>query len=61
MKKVLLQQAYKELNDAVEYYEEKQAGLGLRMLDEVDKHVLWILDNPTIPQIRKGGVPACEP
>jgi len=39
MKKVILQQAFEELNDAVEHYEEEQAGLGLRMMDEIDKHV----------------------
>ena len=39
MKKVILQQAYEELNDAVEHYEEEQAGLGLRMMGEIDKHV----------------------
>ena len=55
MKKIILRQAYEELGDAVEYYEGKQAGLGLRMMDEVDKHVKWILENPTIPQIHKGG------
>ena len=33
MKKTILQQAYEELNDAVEHYEEEQAGLGLRMMD----------------------------
>ncbi len=29
MKKVILQQAFEELNDAVAYYEEQQPGLGL--------------------------------
>ena len=55
MKTIILQQAYEELNDAVEYYEEEQYGLGLRMMEEVDKHVHWILKNSTIPRVRKGG------
>ncbi len=29
MKKKILQQAFEELNDAIAYYEEQQAGLGL--------------------------------
>jgi hypothetical protein len=55
MKKAILQQAYEELNDAVEHYEEEQAGLGLRMMDEIDKHVQWIMQNPTVSRVRKGG------
>ncbi len=39
MKRIILQQAYSELNDTAEYYEDEQTGLGLRMLDEFDKHV----------------------
>ena len=55
MKKVILQQAYEEFDKAVEYYEGKQAGLGLRLMGEVDNHVRWIQENPTIPRIRKSG------
>lgn len=55
MNKIILQQAFKELNDAIAYYEEKQSGLGLRLKDEVDQHVSWILKNSTIPRIRRGG------
>ncbi len=55
MKKRILQQAFEELNDAVAYYEEQQIKLGLRLKDEVDQHVNWILDNSTIPQVRRGG------
>ena len=54
MKKIILQQAFEELNDAIAYYEEQQAGLGLRLKDEVDQHVNWILGNSTVPQIRRG-------
>lgn len=31
MKRIILRQAFEELNDAIAYYEEQQAGLGLRM------------------------------
>jgi hypothetical protein len=55
MKKIILRQAFHELNDAVEYYEERQTGLGLRLKDEVDQHVNWILNNSTVPRIRRGG------
>ena len=43
------------MNGAIVYYEEQQAGLGLRLKDEVDQHVNWILGNSSVPQIRKGG------
>jgi len=55
MKKIILQQAFEELNDAISYYEEQQAGLGVRLKDEIDRHVSWILDNPAVPRIRRGG------
>ena len=55
MKVIIIQQAYKELDDAVDYYEVEQDGLGLRMMEEVDNHVHWILKNPTVPPVRKGG------
>ena len=55
MKVIILQQAHKELDDAVNYYEGEQDGLGLRMMEEVDKHVKWILRNPTVPLLREGG------
>ena len=61
MNKVILQQAYEELNDAVEHYEEKQAGLGLRMMGEIDKHVQWIMQNYTVPRVRKGGYRRVNP
>ena len=55
MKKVFLRQALDEFNDAIEYYEEKQAGLGLRFKDEVVRHVKWILENSLVPRLREGG------
>ena len=29
--------------------------MGLRMMDEIDKHVQWIMQNPTVSRVRKGG------
>ena len=55
MKKIILQQAFEELNAAVAYYEEQQPGLGLRLKDEVDKHINWILSNSSVPRVRSGG------
>ncbi|MFH0924582.1 MAG: type II toxin-antitoxin system RelE/ParE family toxin [bacterium] len=55
MKKIILKEAFEELNDTIVYYEEQQDGLGLRLKDEVDRHVNWILGNSSIPRIRRGG------
>jgi hypothetical protein len=55
MKKIVLQQAFEELNDAIAYYEERQPGLGLKMKEEFDQYVRWILNNPQIPRLRSGG------
>ena len=55
MKTIILQQAYRELVDAVEYYEGEQDGLGQRMLEDFDMHVQWIQQNPDLPRIRDGG------
>ena len=54
MKKVILKQAVAELTDAVKYYELKQLGLGLRLKDEVNERVNWIVDNFDTPQVRMG-------
>lgn len=54
MKKIILQQAFKELDDAISYYEDQQAGLGLRLVDEFDQHVSWILSNSDVPRLRRG-------
>jgi hypothetical protein len=55
MKKIILQQAFEELNDAIAYYEEQQPGLGLRLKEEFERHVSWIIGNPTVPSIRSVG------
>lgn len=45
----------REIQDASEYYESEQAGLGYRFWQELDMHVQWILGNPTAPRLRSGG------
>jgi len=54
MKLVLLPQASFELQQAAEYYEAEQAGLGERFWDEFDRHLRWISDNSMIPRLRLG-------
>lgn len=53
MRKVILQQAFEELQDAIAYYEEQQAGLGLRLKEEFDRHIYWIMGNSTVPRMRR--------
>lgn len=44
MKKILLQEAFAELNDAIAYYEEQQPGLGLNMkISKVERQILLLL------------------
>jgi hypothetical protein len=55
MKQVILQQAFAELSDAVEYYEEHQHGLGLKLKEEIRKSIKWIVGNPSVSRVREGG------
>lgn len=54
MKKIILQQALAELEFAVEYYEEQQSGLGLKLKEEINETINWILRHPVVPRIRNG-------
>ena len=54
MKLIILQQADEELYEAAKYYEEQQAGLGYKFLDEVEKHIKWIESNPKTARKRQG-------
>jgi len=51
----VLDEAAKEFEDAVTYYDEKQPGLGHRLRDELDAHVRWIRKHPNLPRLRAGG------
>ncbi len=44
-----------ELRDAADYYEQQQAGLGHRLWQETDEHVMWIAQHPEVPRLRPGG------
>ena len=51
---VILKQAFEELKDAIAYYEEQQTGLGRKLKEEVNRHINWILNHPTVPRLRNG-------
>ncbi len=55
MKIEILHLAEEELNEAIAYYEEIEAGLGVRLKEEVRAAVRWIGDNPEIPHLRPKG------
>jgi len=54
MNLVILPQASAELQEAVEYYEAEQSGLGERLWYELDWHLQWITQNSTLPRLRPG-------
>ena len=46
-------QADAEFAAQVEYYEEKEAGLGVQFYREVMAFLDWIAENPSLPRVRK--------
>ena len=50
-----VEEAQRELLDAISYYEEARAGLGRRFKDQVDRSVLWIADHPELYRLRPAG------
>lgn len=52
MKVIILQQALEEMNEAIDYYEKKQSGLGLKLKEKIETKVNWILQNPDVPKKR---------
>jgi plasmid stabilization system protein ParE len=50
----LLTPAKLEVISASEYYEGEQVGLGEGFWLELDAHLQWILQNPTLPRLRRG-------
>jgi len=50
-----VEEAQRELLDAIAFYEEARAGLGKRFKDEVDRCVLWIADHPDLYRLRQRG------
>ena len=55
MKTVVLPEAVRELDDAIDYYDEREAGLGRRLRDEVDRYIRWIAQHAEVPRVRPGG------
>ena len=51
----VLREAEEELTEAVGHYEEIEAGLGLRLKDEVRAAILWLRNNSGLPRVRPGG------
>jgi hypothetical protein len=48
----ILDDARLEFTDAVDYYESKEPGLGVRFRNEVAHIVDWISLNPEVPRVR---------
>jgi hypothetical protein len=44
-----------ELSEAIQYYEEIEPGLGLRLKDEARAAVTWIESHPAVPRLRSSG------
>jgi plasmid stabilization system protein ParE len=55
MKIIVLPQAADEFDDATDYYDQQQPGLGWRFRDEVDRHIRWIGEHAEVPRLRPGG------
>ena len=55
MRVVVLSEAAHELDDAIDYYDEREEGLGHRLRDEVDSHIRWITEHFDVPRVRQGG------
>ncbi|MBX3745226.1 MAG: hypothetical protein KF833_07930 [Verrucomicrobiae bacterium] len=62
MRIVVLPEAAHEFEDAADYYDEQEAGLGLRYRDEVDRHIRWIAMHPAgLTPRRSAGEPhSCQ-
>ena len=52
MRMEILHEAEEELAEAVDYYEEMEPGLGLRLKEEARQVIMWIQDNPSLPRLR---------
>jgi plasmid stabilization system protein ParE len=52
---IVLPEAADEFEDAADYYDQQQPGLGQRFRDEVDGHIHWIAMHPELLRIRPSG------
>jgi hypothetical protein len=55
VKLVLLDEAQKELGEAIARYEDIELGLGRRLRDEVSSNLAWIQIHPEVPRLRPPG------
>ena len=55
MRIVVLPEAADEFEDATDYYEQQQPGLGDRFRDEVDRHIRWLSGHAELSRLRPGG------
>ncbi len=51
----ILQEAQDELNAAIAFYEDIEAGLGVRLKEEARAAIHWIETNPDAPRLRSKG------
>ena len=51
----ILQEAEDEPNAAVAYYEDIEAGLGIRLKEEARAAIHWVGRNPEVPRLREKG------
>lgn len=49
-----VEEAQRELLDAIAHYEGARAGLGRRFKDEADRSIRWIADHPELYRLRAG-------
>ncbi len=52
---IFVPEAKGEFLEAISYYEEARAGLGLRFKDEADRCILWIAEHSDLYRVRSGG------
>lgn len=51
----IVAEAERELTEAIASYEEIEAGLGLRLKEEVRAAITWIGEHATLPRLRQNG------
>jgi len=51
----ILREAQEELDASIAYYEDIEAGLGIRLKEEVRAAIRWIGKNPDVPRLRAKG------
>jgi hypothetical protein len=55
MKLHILEEAEQEFLEAIQYYEDINSGLGVRLKKQVNRIIHWIRSNPELPRLRPRG------